>query len=49
MTTTQSANPTHGTTPRRTPSKAQLDAEYDIPDDLVAAARRAAQAAAAKC
>ena len=35
-------------TPRRTPRKAQLDAEYDIPDDLVAAARRAAQAAAAK-
>ncbi len=35
-------------TPRRAPRKAQLDAEYDIPDDLVAAARRAAQAAAAK-
>ena len=35
-------------TPRRAPSKARPDAEYEIPDDLVAAARRAAQAAAAK-
>ena len=31
--------------PRRTPT---ADAEYEVPDDLVAAARRAAQAAAAK-
>ncbi len=35
-------------TPRRAPGKARGDAEYEIPDDLVAAARRAAQAAAAK-
>jgi localization factor PodJL len=35
-------------TPRRAPSKARPDSEYEIPDDLVAAARRAAQAAAAK-
>ncbi|HEX2448029.1 MAG TPA: peptidoglycan-binding protein [Methyloceanibacter sp.] len=35
-------------TPRRAPGKARLDAEYEIPNDLVAAARRAAQAAAAK-
>jgi localization factor PodJL len=35
-------------TPRRAPSKSRPDAEYEIPDDLVAAARRAAQAAAAK-
>jgi localization factor PodJL len=35
-------------TSRRTPAKPRLDAEYDVPDDLVAAARRAAQAAAAK-
>ncbi|MGA7457790.1 MAG: hypothetical protein WBW51_10825, partial [Methyloceanibacter sp.] len=35
-------------TPRPTPRKARLDTDYDIPDDLVAAARRAAQAAAAK-
>ena len=30
------------------PARRRLDSEYDIPDDLVAAARRAAQAAAAK-
>ena len=35
-------------TPRRAPRKARPDSEYEIPDDLVAAARRAAQAAAAK-
>ena len=35
-------------TPRRAPGKARIDSEYEIPDDLVAAARRAAQAAAAK-
>ena len=35
-------------TPRRAIGKARSDAEYEIPDDLVAAARRAAQAAAAK-
>ena len=35
-------------TPRRATDKPRIDAEYDAPDDLVAAARRAAQAAAAK-
>ena len=35
-------------TPRRAVAKKQADAEYEIPDDLVAAARRAAQAAALK-
>ena len=35
-------------TPRRAIGKARPDSEYEIPDDLVAAARRAAQAAAAK-
>lgn len=35
-------------TPRRAPAKTAIDAEYAIPDDLVAAARRAAQAAALK-
>ena len=35
-------------TPRRATGRPPLDAEYDIPNDLVAAARRAAQAAAAK-
>ena len=35
-------------TPRRAIGKARPNSEYEIPDDLVAAARRAAQAAAAK-
>jgi localization factor PodJL len=35
-------------TPRRAVAKKQADAEYEIPDDLVAGARRAAQAAALK-
>ncbi len=35
-------------TPRRATGKSRIDAEYEVSDDLVAAARRAAQAAAAK-
>ena len=35
-------------TPRHAPLKTEADAEYEIPDDLVAAARRAAQAASLK-
>jgi localization factor PodJL len=34
--------------PRRSPARKMADAEYEAPDDLVAAARRAAQAAALK-
>jgi localization factor PodJL len=34
--------------PRRSPAKKMADAEYEAPDDLLAAARRAAQAAALK-